>query len=455
MGKKDKPLIAKLKPKFFDGCKSNDLDLDVIEKIWSDWEKFTEYAFNKSHSTCYSLIAYQTAYLKAHYPAEMMAALLTSNMNNIKKVTIDMEECKRMGVEVLGPDVNESFYKFAVNKQGQIRFGLGAVKGVGEGAVRSIVSERKENGPYISLQDFVSRVDLRSANKRTLESIAYSGGFDSFSIYRSQLFDKIDSDLNYLERMMKFGAKLQLEKNSNQISMFEQNESSSLEPPVLPSVDKWKTMDLLSKEKEVVGVYISGHPLDDYKIEIETFCNSNISNLHDMENYKDKTLKLAVVVTEVEHRESKNGKKYAVVHVEDYFDSYKLMLFGNDYTTYKNLLEESWMLFIKGIVQNRKWGDTDQLEFKIVSMDLISELMNSESRNLTISLSIDNIKNEMIEKVTKDLSENKGIHSLIFRIEDNVNKYSVDLLSRNTKVDLNKDLLNNLKEINGVNLLIK
>ncbi|MBT3418130.1 MAG: DNA polymerase III subunit alpha [Flavobacteriales bacterium] len=455
MGKKDKPLIAKLKPKFFEGCEKNNLDLEIVEKVWSDWEKFTEYAFNKSHSTCYSLIAYQTAYLKAHYPAELMAALLTSNMNNIKKVTIDMEECKRIGVRVLGPDVNESFYKFAVNKKGEIRFGLGAVKGVGEAAVRSIVTERKENGPYASLEDFVSRVDLRSANKRTLDSIAVAGGFDSFNIYRSQIFAKDEHGTIYLEKMMKFGSKVQSEKDSTQIDMFGEIGESNIQSPTPPEVEPWGTMELLSKEKEVVGVYISGHPLDDYQLEIENFCNSNFSELESLEAVKGKSLKFAGVVTKVEHRESRNGKKFGTVYVEDYHDSYRLMLFGSDYTDFKNFLQEGWILHIRGMVQNRQWGDTDQLEFKISKIELLSEVIDSESRNMILEVSVDEIDNKMINTLVENIQKSKGEHTLIVRLIDYKNSYSVDLLSRKNKVSLDKNTVEELKKINGVEVLIK
>ncbi len=295
MGKKIKSVLDKLKPKFFDGCSKNGFDIKVVEKIWTDWEAFASYAFNKSHSTCYAFIAYQTAYLKAHYPAELMAAVLTNHMRDIKDITLYMEECKVMGVKVLGPDVNESFYKFAVNKEGEVRFGLGAIKGVGEGAVKAIVEERKENGNYKDFSDFVSRVDLRSANKRTLESLAYSGGFDSFKINRSQYFEQ-EKDQTYIEKMIKFGNKIQDDKNSNQVDMFGENIDSGVKPPSLIDCSEWGTMDLLSKEKEVVGIYLSGHPLDDFQLEINNFCNSNLSMLSDLDKMKNKEMHFSGVV---------------------------------------------------------------------------------------------------------------------------------------------------------------
>ena len=454
MGKKIKSVVEKMKPKFMEGCKENGLDLKKVEKVWTDWEKFAEYAFNKSHSTCYSLIAYQTAYLKAYYPAELMAALLTSNMNDIKDVTLNMEECRRMGVKVLGPDVNESFYKFAVNKKGEIRFGLGAVKGVGEAAVHAIVKERKENGNYSSLEDFVIRVNLKSVNKRTLESISLAGGFDSFDIFRSQLFYS-DNNLSYLEKMMRFGAAIQAERNSTQIDMFGEIGESNVQSPAPPQVDKWSTMDLLSKEKDVVGVYISGHPLDDYRLEIDNFVNSSFDILKNMEKVKGKDLRFAAVVTAVEHKESSKGKKYGVVTLEDYTDSFRLFLFGNDYTDYKNLLTDGWVLFIKARVQEKKWGDTDQLELKVNKIEMLDQLIDSENRNMVVEIPFDLVNDKLIDELFLSFVENKGNHTLKVKLMNYKDKYSVDLLSRNTKVDLNKKLLSSLKKINDVKVFIE
>ena len=454
MGKKIKAVVDKMKPKFMNGCKENGLDLEKVEKVWKDWEKFAEYAFNKSHSTCYSLIAYQTAYLKAYYPAELMAALLTSNMNDIKDVTLNMEECRRMGVKVLGPDVNESFYKFAVNKKGEIRFGLGAVKGVGEAAVHAIVNERKENGNYISLEDFVSRVNLKSANKRTLESISYSGGFDSFNIYRSQLF-YAENSVTFLEKMMRFGTAIQAERNSTQIDMFGEIGESSIQYPAPPQVEKWGTMELLSKEKEVVGVYISGHPLDDYRLEIENFVNSSFDMLKNMEEVKGRDLRFAAVVTAVEHKESNTGKKYGVVHLEDYTDSFRLFLFGSDYTDFKNLLTVGWVLFIKGRVQARIWGDTDQLEFKVNKIEMLDQLIDSVNRNMIIEIPFDIVNDRLIEDLCSNILKNKGNHTLKLKLMNFKDRYSVDLLSRNTKVDINNTFLNSLNKINDIKVSLE
>ena len=287
MGKKIFTLLEKLKPKFLDGCKDRGHDVEIAEKIWKDWEAFAAYAFNKSHSTCYALIAFQTAYLKAHYPAEYMAAYLTHNMNDIKKVTFYMEECKRMGIKVLGPDINESFYKFAVNKNGEIRFGLGAVKGVGEGAVEAIVNERNENGTYQSIFDVTKRIDLRAANKKAFESLVLAGGFDSFGYHRSVYFDGDEGGPVFLEKAMKFGAKHQQNENSAQVSLFGESADIALLEPPMPVCEPWSTLHMLNREKEVVGFYISGHPLDDYKLEMDNFCNHHIGQIKNLELVKE------------------------------------------------------------------------------------------------------------------------------------------------------------------------
>jgi DNA polymerase-3 subunit alpha len=447
MGKKIKSVLDKLKPKFFEGCSENGFDVKVVEKIWTDWEAFASYAFNKSHSTCYALIAYQTAFLKAQYPAELMAAILTNHMRDIKDITLYMEECKAMGVKVLGPDINESFYKFAVNKEGEVRFGLGAIKGVGEGAVKAIVEERKENGNYTDFTDFVSRVDLRSANKRTLESLAYSGGFDSFGINRSQYFEK-DREQSFVEKMIKFGNKVQDTKNSNQFDMFGESSDSIVKPPEVVDCPEWPTMDLLSKEKEVVGIYISGHPLDDYRFEIDNFCNSNLSMLTDLHKVQNKEMHFSGVVVDVEHRETQKGKKFGVLHLEDFYGGYRFFIFGDDYIKFKSFLTPSWLIHLSGRVKKKFYND--DLEFKISSISLLSELIDSEIRDVVLRVKLDNISEDIVEKTVDIIEKNKGKHSLILNVINQNQNYDVDLLSRKIKVDINKEFI---KEINNLEVV--
>ena len=453
MGKKIKAVLDKLKPKFFDGCDKNGFDVNTVEKIWLDWEAFASYAFNKSHSTCYALIAYQTAYLKAHYPSELMASLLTNHMNDIKDITYYMEECKRMGVHVLGPDINESFYKFAVNKNGEIRFGLGAVKGVGEGAVDAIVSERKNNGNYTDFIDFMTRVDLRSANKRTLDSIVYAGGFDSFKLERYQYFSKEENDLTYLEKMIKFGNKVKDTSNSNQFDMFGDSAEASIQAPVTADTLPWTTMEILSKEKEVVGIYISGHPLDDYKLEIDNFCNGNLSMLNNMDRIIGRDLRLSGVVTSAEHKLTKTGKPFGILHLEDYHSSFSFYLFGDDYINLKPYLTEGWLLHLSGKVKKKFYND--DLEFKIASTDLLSEIIDKEVRDVMLSVDVNDISENFVNDFLILAAENSGKHSLVFRIFDSLNKYEVDLLSRKVKISLNKQFMMQIDALQTLQVVVK
>jgi DNA polymerase-3 subunit alpha len=452
MGKKIKSILNELKPKFFSGCAENGFDGKTVEKIWTDWEAFASYAFNKSHSTCYALIAYQTAYLKAHYPAELMAAILTNHMKDIKDITLYMEECKRMGIRVLGPDVNESFYKFAVNKNGEIRFGLGAIKGVGKAAVEAIVNERTENGNFSCFEDFVKRVDLRSANKRTLEGIATAGGFDLFGIYRSQYFEKI-KDITYIEQMIRFGNKVQDKQNSNQVDMFGDAAEASLQAPIAPNYNPWTNMQMLSKEKEVVGIYISGHPLDDYKFEIKNFCNSEISVLRDLDILRGKEITFAGVVTLVEHKTGKNGKPYGVLYLEDYHENFRFFIFGDEYIRFKAFFTEGWLLFVKGKVQKRPYNE-DELEFRIHDIQLLAELVDKEVRNIVMELDLNDINDQLIKKITDATNKNSGKHSLIIQINNNQKKYALELLSRNRKLNIDNEFIQEVEKIAEVGLKI-
>ena len=446
MGKKIFTLLQKLKPKFLDGCKERGHDTDTAEKIWGDWEAFAAYAFNKSHSTCYALIAFQTAYLKAHYPAEYMAAYLTHNMNDIKKVTFYMEECKRMGVKVLGPDVNESFYKFAVNKNGEIRFGLGAIKGVGEGAVETIVNERKENGNYQSIFDLAKRIDLRAANKRAFESLVYAGGFDSFGHKRSTYFYDEGNGIIFLEKILRYGHKFQENLDSAQVSLFGESSDENLLEPSIPFVEAWNSLELLNKEKEVVGFYISGHPLDDYKLEMENFCNFNISELKDLPSIKGKDIHIAGMVSNIEHRFTKAGKPFGTLTLEDYHDNITFFLFGSDYPDYKAYMMEGWFLYAQCRVQERKWGD-GELEMKLVGVELLSEIKEKALRSVNVSLTIDDLNTEVIESIISLSKQFPGKHNLKFIITDYDEGYQVPLRSRKFKINLDEVFIMQLKQI--------
>ncbi|HBK71152.1 MAG TPA: DNA polymerase III subunit alpha, partial [Flavobacteriaceae bacterium] len=369
MGKKIFALLEKLKPKFITGGIKNGHPEDILEKIWKDWEAFAAYAFNKSHSTCYAYIAYQTAYLKAHYPAEYMAAVLSNNMNDIKSVSFFMDECKRSGLEVLIPDVNESFYKFAVNKEGAIRFGMGAIKGVGASAVEAIVAERKENGPFTSIFDMAKRVNLRSTNKKAFDGLVLSGGFDSFSdTHRAQYFELDDRNVTFIERAIRFGNKFQENANSSQVSLFGETSEVQFEEPLIPYCEPWGIMEKLSKEKEVVGIYISGHPLDDFKTEMKYFCNAPIKVFNDLTQLLDKDLTIGGIVTDVQHRISKNGKGWASFTIEDYSEAHEFRMFGEDYLKYKHFLIPNSFLHIR-ISVRKGWREGDvRIQFNNIQM---------------------------------------------------------------------------------------
>ena len=453
MGKKIFSLLNELKPKFLDGCKNNGHDEEIAEKIWKDWEAFAAYAFNKSHSTCYALIAFQTAYLKTHFPAEYMAAYLTHNMNDIKKVTFYMEECRRMGIKVLGPDINESFYKFAVNKNGEIRFGLGAVKGLGQSAVETIVNERLENGEFLSIFDVAKRIDLRAANKRAFESLVLSGGFDSFGFYRSAYFNTNDDGSIFLEKILKFGSKYQSNKNSLQVSLFSNDSDISLLEPEFPKCEPWDTIYMLNREKEVVGFYISGHPLNDYRIEMEYFCSHNISHLKSFEKYKGKSISIGGIVTNVEHRFTKNGKPFGTLTLEDYDDSFTFYLFGEDYPKYKSYMNEGWFLYLDCRVQERKWQN-NELELKIVSLELLSEIKEKTMRSINLKIDIQNISDKLLDNIFNLISKNEGKHKLKFCILDFQESYNLNFRSKKFKISLNKEFINSLKEMPELDLEI-
>ncbi len=460
MGKKIFALLDKLKPKFLDGCASNGHDVKIAEKVWKDWEAFAAYAFNKSHSTCYSVIAFQTAYLKANYPAEYMAAVLTNNMNDIKKVTFFMEECKRMDVPVLGPDINESAQKFVVNQKGEIRFGLGAIKGVGENAVTCMVEEREQNGPYSSIYDVCSRVDLRTVNKKTLESLALAGGFDSFNnVHRAQYFQMNSEGKSILEQAIRFGNSTQEQKNSAQISIFGEASEEQMSEPGIPHVEPWSTMEKLNREKEVVGIYISGHPLDDFKLEIQSFCNTNLSKLHDLEAIKGKEFKVAGIVTDSAHRTSKKGNPFGILTIEDYFDSLQIFLFSDDYVKFKDYLVPGWFLYVQGKVVENKW-DATRLEYKISNIELLSDLKEKMAKGLTLCVREPELNDELIGTISNLVDQFSGQFPFKILIESetegNGNGGKNEFLMRSTtkKVNLSDELFSELENIQEINYRI-
>ena len=449
MGKKIFSLIEKLKPKFMKGGQENGYTIEILEKIWKDWEAFASYAFNKSHSTCYALIGYQTAFLKANYPSEYMAAVLSNNMNDIKQVSFFMEECKRMGVTVLGPDINESFYKFNVNDDKAIRFGMGAVKGVGKGAVETIVKNRKD-GKYDDIFDFAKRIDLRLANKKTFENLILAGGLDSFELNRSQYFN-IDTDgLSYIEKAIKFGSKYQETINSSQINLFGDDNLNISYNSTIPECEEWINLERLKKEREVVGIYISAHPLDDYIRELNNFTSTGLTTLNDLNKLINKDFYVGGIINEVEHLQSKTGNGFAVFSFEDFNDQYKFRIFGEEYLKFKHLLEENKILRLRLNVRegwvNKETGRVGDPRIQFLNIELLDGIINSNSKKITLKVDSKSIKNDDILKLKSTLTKYKGSSPVYFDIHDSKNEFKLNMISEDTKVNISKELLLSLEE---------
>ncbi|MGB0376314.1 MAG: DNA polymerase III subunit alpha [Flavobacteriaceae bacterium] len=449
MGKKIFALLEELKPKFLEGGKAKGLDVEILEKVWKDWEAFASYAFNKSHSTCYAWIGYQTAYLKAHYPAEYMAAVLSNNMNDIKQVTFFMEECRRMGLKVLGPDVNESFYKFTVNDEGAIRFGMGAIKGVGKGAVETIIACRKEER-YSSIFDLVKKIDLRAANKKAFENLALAGGFDSFQeAHRAQYFNPDSEGVVFLEKALRFGAKYQENLNSAQTSLFGESTESTYQVLRIPECDPWNRLNTLQKEKEVVGIYISAHPLDDFKYEIDHFVNTELRVLDDLYPLVLREFYIAGMVNEVHHLESRNGKGWARFILEDYSDQFELKIFGEEYLKYRHFLAVNQFLRIKLMVRegwaNRETGKVGPPRMQFLKFEMLQNTLETHAKKLKLQLNASRLDGETVMILDQVLDEHpgdKGLEVELFYPEENI---SVPLKSKRKKVDISKELLQQLE----------
>ncbi|QIE59480.1 DNA polymerase III subunit alpha [Rasiella rasia] len=447
MGKKQKAVLDKMKPRFIENAAKKGHDAEKLEKIWKDWEAFASYAFNKSHSTCYAWIAYQTAYLKAHYPAEYMAAVLSNNMSDIKQVTFFMEECKRMGLEVLGPDVNESFYKFTVNDRGAVRFGMGAVKGVGSGAVQTIVENRKD-GKYKSIFDLAKRVDLRNANKKAFENLILAGGFDSFDQHRAQYMHDDGDGVKFYEKVVKFAQKFQETQNSSQVSLFGDASEVQIAEPQVPPCEEWGTMQKLKQEKEVVGIYISGHPLDDFKVEMKNFTNCKVSNFYNLEKYVNRELCFGGIVSDVQHRESKAGKGWAIFTVEDYEDSYEFKIFGEEYLKWRHFLIPNSFIYARVFVKegwtNRDTGKKGDPRLQYTFMQMLHDVMDNQAKKLTIQMPVQDLENGTIDRLKELFGHHKGDQQLHFTIYEVEEKVKLSMPSRTHKIKICNELLEEL-----------
>jgi DNA polymerase-3 subunit alpha len=450
MGKKKADLIAKMKPQFLAQGEERGHDPTRLEKIWKDWEAFAAYAFNKSHSTCYAWVAYQTAYLKANFPAEYMAAVLSNNMSDIKQVTLFMEESRHRGIPVLGPDVNESLFKFRVNAAGAIRFGLGAMRGVGEGAVEAIIAGREDGaGTYKGLFDFARRVSPKDVNKRVFEALALGGGFDSFEgLHRAQYFALDEKGRTLIELAARYGAGHQEDENSSQASLFGGMEEMEMPEPTIPVCDPWDQMDLLSREREVIGVYISGHPLDKFRFEIRHLCSpkDGLEVLDDALKWRGRELRFAGRVVECQHRISKAGKPFGSVTIEDYRGSQRFMLFGEDYLKFKDYLVEGWFLFVKGSVEQRRFrDDPNDVEFKVRHIELLADVREKFIARLRLQIDISVLDEHRLDHLGQLVEEHPGQVGLTLEMHDAGS--AVEMPSRSRKVELNDGFVEALEEL--------
>lgn len=457
MGKKQEKVLAKMKPNFLEGGAKNNHPEKVLEKIWHDWEAFASYAFNKSHSTCYALVAYQTAYLKSHYPAEFMASVLSNNMNNIKDVSFNMEECRSIGVPVLGPDVNESSYYFSVNKEGAIRFGMGAVKGVGSNAVESIIAERNENGRYKDIFDFVQRVELHQVNKKTMENLILAGSFDELEPNRAQFFYEEGGTTN-LEKLIKFGAAYQDSKNSSQTSLFGDAPGEiAIMRPNLPACPPWGTIQRLNREKEVVGIYISNHPLNDYKTEIDFFTNISIKNLKENEDKLiNRECKIAGIVTSAQIRISAKDEEYGTLIIEDFSDQYEIRLFKEDLLKFKHFLQVNMLLAVRLRVTEKVFKDREgnrtgsRIYVNVANMALLSEILEKEAESINLYIDLKTLNTEMGHAIQTIAKKHRGNKKMNLTIIDTVNKQELEMSSPGLNVEISRELVKDLSRIPGM-----
>lgn len=457
MGKKIKSKLDELKPKFIKGGQDNGHNPEVLEKIWADWEKFASYAFNKSHATCYSWVAYQTAYLKANYPSEYMAAVLSRNLADIKTITQYMTECKQMGINVLGPDINESQPNFSSNKAGDIRFGLAAIKGVGEAAVKSIIDEREANGAYTDIYNFMERVNFAIVNRKCLENIATAGGFDSIIEFsRSKFFAleaKNPAAVSFLEQLARYGQRVQQEKANAQQSLFGAGSAIDIQRPSIPPVsDEWSQLQLLNKEREVIGLYLSAHPLDEYKVIIDHMCKAQLGDLSDLEPLNGQEIAVSGVVTSVQQLTTKTGRPWGRFTMEDYNGTHEFVLFGKDYEKFRQYLYQNYFLFVRGKVQPRPYSDSGELEFKIQSMMQLNEVRDKMIKEVHVMVPVESVT-ELFVKEFSDLiistcgkrrkSEEKEKTFAVLRmtVVDRQQGVTLNMYSRKYKLELTQDVV--------------
>jgi DNA polymerase-3 subunit alpha len=451
MGKKKKAIVDAMKPKFIEGGKKNGHDPKVLEKIWGDWEKFASYAFNKSHATCYSWVAYQTAYLKAHYPAEFMAGNMSRCLNDITKITKLMSECQAMNIPCLGPDVNESEQKFSANKKGEVRFGLSAIKGMGEAAAINIIAERHKNGLYKDIFDFVQRVNLSAVNRKAMESLALSGGFDSFGIRREQYFASNAKGDTFVETLLRYGQVYQSEQSSMQNSLFGDMGGVEIQTPPVPDCEAWSTMELLKRERELVGIYLSAHPLDDYAVVLNHMCNLHcpqIGREMDKKAFASiEELTFGGIVTSVSQRWTKTNKPFGIVTIEDFEGQGELALFGEDWTKWQSMLQEEYHIYITAQCVQRFRNNPDAYDMVIKKIEFLSDVKEKSIEKFTVYMDSTIFNDAQLTDLETTLKNSTGNVPLYINIHDAKNNTNVQLYSRNITVDVNKKLLTSLDEM--------
>ncbi|MEY4382328.1 MAG: polymerase subunit alpha, partial [Bacteroidota bacterium] len=447
MGKKQKSVLDKMKAQFVAGATSKGHDAQVLEKIWTDWEAFAQYAFNKSHSTCYAYVAYETAYLKAHYPGEYMSAVL-NNAGSIEKITFFMEECKRMGIKVLGPDINESLNGFAVNQKGEIRFGLGGLKGVGEAAIETIITEREKGGPFPTIFDFIKRVISRSVNKKSLESLAYSGAFDCFTdFHRAQYFKIPDGErVSGLEKIINYGQALQSLSAGSTNTLFGDLSSAMQVPvPKLTKTEPWTLTELLEFEKDVTGMFMSGHPLDHFKFELRYYGITNIADFNEIKETlhiqpnPGRAIKVAGLIIDVQHRVTKTGKNFGSFAIEDFSGKTEFVLWSEDYIKFQNYLEKGQNVLLNGFFRPR-YNRPNEFDFKVSSINLLESVKQNLTRSLDINIHAASLTPQFVEFIETNVKKYPGKSSLRFNVLEPKENLLVSLYSFDKGFQMNEEM---------------
>ena len=455
MGKKKKDIVDAMKPKFIEGGKKNGHNPEVLEKIWADWEKFASYAFNKSHAACYSWVAFQTAYLKANYPAEFMAAIMSRRRDQIAEITKLMDECKSMGIATLGPDVNESYQKFGVNQKGEIRFGLAAIKGMGDGVAQAIIDERQKNGPYQDIYDFVQRINFSQVNRKAFESLALSGGFDSFGLHREDFFAKNNKGDSFIDIIMRYGQTYQAEKQQAQNSLFGGFDDIEIQRPAVPKSDeRWSDIERLNKERELVGIYLSAHPLDEYKIVLDHLCNTRCDELADVNKLKDREdVIIGGIVTGVRTRFDKRGQPCGFVTLEDFVGSGELALFGEEWGRWSGMFTEGASVYVTAKVQPR-FKFSDIMGLKIQNIEYLQAIKEKAIERITISMTTDLLDNQIATELGQLIDESPGSTKLYVQLHDITGKRHILLTSASKSIDVKRNLIQYIEQTEALDYKI-